>query len=291
MENDNQNQPPQPVAPAPVTAAPVSAPIQKSWYQDKMVLSLAILVVLAALLLIAYFVLNRSSSSENPNPVTKIIVTQNPNAAALATLLAQCKSDTTAEQGDCYKQYGELSKDISSCKNIAVYPNDVACAIGVAVASNNDKLCDQVSSFLSNQSLQYGVEDCYNGYAAANKDTEICAAMSGSTAQQTQFQQDSCYTGMATQSLDDSYCADIIDTASQDQCYEILGVAKSDTTVCDKISASDPEFKGECYLNIAKATNNSSLCSQLAFNPGDQTGCYEMFSLSSPATASTSPSR
>ena len=252
----------------PLTPPPVQEP--KKWYTHKGIIWIIALTVIAAVAVSLYL---RKSSVNDNNLLGSVSQTGKVS-------LAQCKAkqynpDKPNEVGDCYKQYGMESKDINSCKSIGVYPNDVSCAIGVAVAVGDIKICDQVSNFTSYEAPQYGVQGCRTGYAIANKNCEdFPFSQAGNTAYKPD--RDNCFSGLASDTLDDSYCGKISSEYTKDACYQIVGQRKNDITICDKMVAFDlkDEFKGSCYLQIARSTKDTSICDRLTFFSNYQGVCY-----------------
>jgi hypothetical protein len=220
-----------------------------------------------------------SSTQTTPAPAT---------SQAMATSLAKCTSEqyNSSQQTNCFTQYGAAAKDMNACKTIGVYPSDVDCAIGVAVAMNNPNLCGQVSGFTSFEAPQYGVEGCQVGFAVAKKNCEALPFLQTSNNNSDELRNE-CYSGVAQNILDDSYCAKISSPYDEDACYQSLGEVKNDTTVCDKMVDFNlkDEFKGDCYMKVAQNTKNSSICDEITFVPGDIATCYELLGLKPPVNA------
>ena len=269
MENNNQNQS--------VQQTPVSPLPSKKWYRHKGIISLIILALVAIIVVFLYF--KQASIQDN-----KLL---NSTSQTSPVSLAQCKNDSTDKQGDCFEKYGEATKDINVCKTIGVYPNDVSCAIGVAIALNDIKVCDQVSGFTSYEAPRYGIDGCRMGFAAAKQNCEL---MPFSQAGQPTYrpERDMCFESVGQNPLDDSYCTKISSTSTMDSCFELIGLKKNDVTLCDKMTLQR-EFKAECYMGIAKATKDSSICNKITFNPTYLASCYQSLNLTPPPSAITTP--
>lgn len=271
MENINENQPVQPLLQVPT---PIES---KKWYQHKGIISVIILALVAGVAVFLYF--RQTSIQDN-----KLL---NSTSQTSPISLAQCKNDSTDKQGDCFEKYGEATKDINACKTIGVYPNDVSCALGVAIALDDVKVCDQISGFTSYEAPRYGIDLCRTGYAA-NKNN--CELLPFSQAGQPTYrpERDMCFESVAQNTLDDSYCTKISSTSTMDSCYEVIGLQKNDATLCDKMTLKR-EFKAECYMGVAKATKDSSICDKITFIPSDIALCYKSLNLIPPPSTITTP--
>ncbi len=119
---------------------------------------------------------------------------------------------------------------------------------------------------------------CYNALAMLKKDFTICEAIGNQSIKRDcysnmcetlkTYTQD-CLSEMAAKTQNEAYCSRL-DETSKGVCYLGVAVAKQEPSICEKISSSmkidTPNYKlaisqrDSCYYKVAIAKNDSSVC-------------------------------
>lgn len=177
METQIDNQ--QPITP------PVQPPPQpKKWYADKAVMAMLILVILAALSLTAYFILNQPqnlgpvvvnhrTTATTSTPNSNLAPAASPSVPATATTSNQSANSATdcataTNQAYCYGTQAVAQKNPAVCKLASSQDVVAYCYLQVATETNNLQLCPQIQ-------IQNQKDSCYNYFASTNKDSKLCS--------------------------------------------------------------------------------------------------------------------
>ncbi len=178
MENSNGILPPP--QPGQLPSQPTQLTPAKKWHVDKAVMTILILVILAASSLAVYFILNQP---QNLGPV--VVSHHQETAAASPTNLTapmstattipvnpQTTTDasycaTSANQADCYAAYAQIQKNPEICKLASSQVAIDNCFFQAATVMKNLQLCSQIQT-------QSPKDHCYVFFGVANKDAKLC---------------------------------------------------------------------------------------------------------------------
>ncbi|MFA5249026.1 MAG: hypothetical protein WC397_00645 [Candidatus Paceibacterota bacterium] len=171
------------------------------------------------------------------------------------------------------------------------------CNAGMAVAKNDEKMCEEKSGSLSVSSTCKAIIAVENGqgtpkeqlskcispscysyiFKEKNYDGELCSEIEKEKAGQ-----GACYYGLALGKMDESFCSKVelknIYSTSKDGfkslCYYSVAAAKKDQTLCDKAVSQKLFSDNEtCYVGVAVSAKDSDLCKKVS---DGSLHCYSM---------------
>ncbi|MFH0861577.1 MAG: hypothetical protein V1875_00970 [Candidatus Altiarchaeota archaeon] len=208
------------------------------------------------------------ASDEKPN--TKPAIDQYYSDVADYTGISTlCTSiDDLKKQGSCVKKHAKTGDE---CKNAIDVPSKEDCLLNVAKKIGNVSLCygiyrpnmmdkcflnvgtarNDVSACrrISDQSM---LSSCLGTVAAAREDVGTCVG------DYPEWMSQACILGVAQITKNATLCAQIKDALRKDGCLSQSFVAEGDFRRCQELQA--PQNRQYCTLEIAKKTQNISLC-------------------------------
>lgn len=169
--------------------------------------------------------------------------------------LRECEQ--AESQGECLTDLAIDSRDVSLCDKLEDEGSKDDCynlsnsLIGDIVA------CEKVQ----NETIREG---CYLRLAIRKKDLSFCEKINY------QFALNECYLKTAAFKKDTSICDRLPIQTDRDFCY---GYASHDISVCETIEEKPARSKELCYLEIAEASQNASIC-KIAKEQSWREACY-----------------
>lgn len=150
----------------------------------------------------------------------------------------------------CYANILEEVTEIWVCDNLIDKNMQSACYMDIAILEKNVEPCKKLPSAEL-------IKTCVIETAKATSDMNICKILQGSDYQD-------CLIGMMDSNTTAELCENITLFGNKEDCYYKVATRSGmeNVELCTKITF-DGELRGECYMAIATATNNSDHCSEL----------------------------
>lgn len=167
----------------------------------------------------------------------------------------------------CYFRIAVAKKDISFCDKIQDSSRDKAiCYSMVGMYTKDVSVCNKIES--DPESGYYYRDDCYRMWLSSfKKDPKICEKIVDVDSR------DSCYLNIARFSPSVSLCNKIKNnTEGKSSCYALVARDKKDAFLCAKIE--DGMSKKTCYVNVAVAKEDMSVCDNIVAEGDERTLCY-----------------
>ena len=190
-----------------------------------------------------------------------------------------------AEPIACFTEAAVYKKDIDICtENIDIGPLQDGCIMAVAIAKEDEELCDLMSNMTKEttsqdkmckamitldtkycdqikvfggmgQSMMIGT--CYAFIVEKTKDTKICEQLSSEIAKSY------CYLAVANVTGDIEYCRMIPKESQRDNCYFNYATMTGKWEYCADIIASGD--RKDCYMQASIKAKNPEGCMKLAY--------------------------
>jgi hypothetical protein len=184
-----------------------------------------------------------------------------------------------------------VRQQINACDSLEIPRNSILCIENIAVKNNNPAICDELGPNGNNQiapsnvpifkaqclgmvnknadyckitypdKVFYGM--CIDGAASAGLDIKLCGQVQGGI----------CMEAIAIKKLDPNICkmANISNPASKSafeaDCFNKVAVVSKKSAYCALIKGEPAQgyipMRNSCITDIARITNNRSICSQL----------------------------
>jgi len=147
----------------------------------------------------------------------------------------------------------------SICDGVGDTLDKVACITGVAVGFNRPDLCASIYDEMGFRGFSYG---CYQRVAEVQRNISVCGMIGDD------YDRDFCYLGVSESTGDISICDIISFEDKKSDCYAWFAKERGDPSLCNKTETLEQtleEFEKmeKCYLEVAKATGNSSVCRRM----------------------------
>lgn len=180
------------------------------------------------------------------------------------------QSSQASQTIDCQAKSGQNARNI--------------CFLTMALQEGQIEICEKI---IENDSLGQIKDSCYSNIAAKNGDGSICtnvenpkfadlcqtlvsqanedcSAKSQISAQGSISEGDMCVYTRARLRLESDECALISDQNIRDLCFRDVAKYTFDTSLCEKLSNSEPNFRrDECLAVIAGTNGDKTLCSRI----------------------------
>jgi hypothetical protein len=205
-----------------------------------------------------------------------------PEAAGLTA--AECgKMKNAFEKASCHTAIALSTGNPSACDKIAANELKAGCVSVLAGCRKDASLCDRLGEDVGLQYLCIGAvakakkdaslcdamenprykTPCIEGVAAASGNVKLCDGLDGKA------DRDHCRVEVAVENKDASACAELEDTLDyfEYQCYQKVGKAALDLSVCDKIKPegrAEEEMLADCVKTVANARNDSGICGKVS---------------------------
>lgn len=173
----------------------------------------------------------------------------------------------------CYRTFAYAKQDPCIC-GLADNKkfNDLfkeACYSEVGKALNDERICGMINN--NDPKAIFYKTKCLEAVGVAKLDVNICENIP--SAEGYSDRRFSCYFQIAMIKQDPNLCP----KQYADSCYGELGIRNKDLDMCNKV-INDIILKGRCLYEVAKAKQDSSICSQISYG-GWRTQCNKDFGL------------
>ncbi len=172
----------------------------------------------------------------------------------------------------CYRTFAYAKQDPCIC-GLADNKkfNDLfqeACYSEVGKVMNDENICNMITN--DNPEALFYKSKCLEAVGVSKQDVNICETIPSA---QGYSDRSSCYFQIAMIKQDPTICQ----KEYADTCYGELGIRNKDLEMCNKV-VNDIILKGRCLYEVAKAKQDSSLCSQIVYG-GWRNQCNKDFGL------------
>ncbi len=214
----------------------------------------------------------------------------------IARVLGQQKDDSQCDmisslddRNQCYYHIALLTNNIDICKKITRHelgsPIVYNCYEGIAGNTGNINICNLAPGHVLSGCMYRGLE-----YIKDKKDVSLCGKIEDMKYAK------KCYNALINDDNVESLCdlaltenaktmcryiSDIFKLCRQandkPKCYMDMGIKNNDLLMCDNalVSEIEREYKLNCYIIVAKNTNNKSICDDMEVAGKDR--CYNQF--------------
>jgi hypothetical protein len=155
-------------------------------------------------------------------------------------------------QDQCYLSTASIYKDVTHCEKIVDPKNKSLC---VAIVSNNPKFCETITDKKTREK-----DMCYHSFAVAYADQNYCKNIPAGNNPALLYD---CNSAVAVQKGDVKGCDLIVgDNARK---YTCVALITKDPAQCAKTHEAiyGTTYEDMCLIQVARATNNKSLCSKV----------------------------